>query len=265
MRSMWRSIVRSWRAETWLLSSVLAIAGLLLVFGLIASEVMTGEPSAFDRSIILAFRNASDPSIPIGPPQLQEVARDITALGSHMVIGFVAVAAVAYLLLARMPATAGLVLIAVAGGAALNSLLKLGFGRPRPELVAPAVRVYTASFPSGHAALSAIAYLTLGALLARANPTRAMRIYFISIGVLLTVIGRHQPGLSRRALSHRCARRLVHRCGLGTGMLGRHDALGTRRSGESFRPAVIERKTASTGETLWSLPALTCRPNGFPA
>ncbi len=193
MRSVWRSIVRSWRAETWLLSSVLAIAGLLLVFGLIASEVMTGEPSAFDRSIILAFRNASDPSIPIGPPQLQEVARDITALGSHMVIGFVAVAAVAYLLLARMPATAGLVLIAVAGGAALNSVLKLGFGRPRPELVAPAVRVYTASFPSGHAALSAIAYLTLGALLARANPTRAMRIYFISIGVLLTV----SVGISR--------------------------------------------------------------------
>ena len=193
MRSIWQSIVRSWRAETWLLSSVLAIAGLLLVFGLIASEVMTGEPSAFDRSVILAFRNASDPSIPIGPPRLQEVARDITALGSHIVIGFVAVAAVAYLLLARMPATAGLVLVAVAGGAALNSLLKLGFGRPRPDLVAPAVRVYTASFPSGHAALSAIAYLTLGALLARANPSRAMHVYFVSIGVLLTV----SVGISR--------------------------------------------------------------------
>jgi undecaprenyl-diphosphatase len=59
--------------------------------------------------------------------------------------------------------------------------------------VAPAVRVYTASFPSGHAAISAIAYLTLAALLARTTTSWAIRIYFIAAGVLLTFL----VGLSR--------------------------------------------------------------------
>jgi undecaprenyl-diphosphatase len=82
---------------------------------------------------------------------------------------------------------------AVLGGVALNSLLKVSFARPRPELVAPAVRVYTASFPSGHAAISAITYLTLAALLSRTTTSWRIRSYFITIGVLLTFV----IGLSR--------------------------------------------------------------------
>jgi undecaprenyl-diphosphatase len=41
--------------------------------------------------------------------------------------------------------------------------------------------------------LSAIAYLTLGALLARAHPSRTIRIYFVSLGIMLTVM----VGMSR--------------------------------------------------------------------
>jgi undecaprenyl-diphosphatase len=51
-------------------------------------------------------------------------------------------------------------LIAVFGGIALNTLLKAAFERPRPDIVIPAARV---SFPSGHASVSAITYLTIGA------------------------------------------------------------------------------------------------------
>jgi hypothetical protein len=39
--------------------------------------------------------------------------------------------------------------------------LKLIYERPRPDLVPHVARVLTTSFPSGHATLSAIAYLTL--------------------------------------------------------------------------------------------------------
>jgi undecaprenyl-diphosphatase len=60
-------------------------------------------------------------------------------------------------------------------------------------LVAPAVDVYTASFPSGHAAISAVTYLTLAALLARTTASWRIRTYFIAIGVLLTFL----IGLSR--------------------------------------------------------------------
>jgi undecaprenyl-diphosphatase len=100
---------------------------------------------------------------------------------------------VGYLLLVGKRAAAWLVLVAVVGGVTLNTLLKLGFNRPRPDLVAPVVRVTTASFPSGHAALSAVAYLTLGALLAQTHVSRHLRIYFMSVGILLALL----VGLSR--------------------------------------------------------------------
>jgi len=51
----------------------------------------------------------------------------------------------------------------------------------------------TASFPSGHAALSAITYLTLAALLSRTTEFRPVRSYFIAIGIFLTL----SVGISR--------------------------------------------------------------------
>jgi hypothetical protein len=58
--SQW--VRKRWQSETWLLESVLAIAGLLLIFGLIADEVMEGSTLAFDRYVILAFRSAGSSS-----------------------------------------------------------------------------------------------------------------------------------------------------------------------------------------------------------
>jgi undecaprenyl-diphosphatase len=187
-----KRVASVWRANAALLSSVTVIGGLLLTFGLIATAI-DGEPSAFDREVILAFRNPANPSDPIGPPWLQEAARDVTALGSTAVLGIVLVAVVGYLFLAGKRAAAWLVLVAVVGGVTLNTGLKIGFGRPRPELVAPAAQVFTYSFPSGHAALSAVAYLTLGALLAQTHASSRFRVFFMSSGVLLTFL----VGLSR--------------------------------------------------------------------
>lgn len=174
-----------WHTET---CRILAIAGLLLAFGLIADAVMEGSTSAFDRYVILALQSGGNPSDPIGPQWVQEMARDVTALGSFAILGIILVAVVGYLLLARKRVAAWLVLAAVLGGVTLNSSLKFGFARPRPDFVAPAVKVFTASFPSGHAAMSAIAYLTFAALLARTTRSRALRIYFVIVGITLTLL-----------------------------------------------------------------------------
>ena len=75
-----------------------------------------------------------------------------------------------YLLLIAGAVEALFVLVTVAGGQVLSSLLKLGIDRPRPELVLASADVLTLTFPSGHAMLSAVTYLTLGSLLARMPP-----------------------------------------------------------------------------------------------
>lgn len=185
---LWPQIAQFRRPEPRVLVSILAVAALLLAFGLIAGEILEGEPLAFDRDIILALRDPANPSLPLGPAWFQEMARDITALGSFAVLAIIIGAGAGYLFLAGQSAAAWLLLASVLGGSLLNTLLKFGFARPRPELVAPAARVFTASFPSGHAALSAVAYLTLGALLARAHSSRRIRAYFMTVAVTLAFL-----------------------------------------------------------------------------
>ena len=43
------------------------------------------------------------------------------------------------------------------------------------------------AFPSGHTALSAATYLALGGFLASLHRSRGLKIYFLSLGVVLTI------------------------------------------------------------------------------
>ena len=167
---------------------LLAIACLLFVFGLVAQIVVEGKSSTFDRSIILAFRDPDNLSALVGPAWVQEAARDLTSLGSIIVLVIITAAVAGYLFLARKQAAAWLMLFAVCGGIALSDLLKFAFARPRPDFVAPAARVFTTSFPSGHATLSAITYLTIAALLARSQSSSKIGRYFIVLAALLTIL-----------------------------------------------------------------------------
>jgi undecaprenyl-diphosphatase len=180
--------MRMRQPEIWLLGTLFLIAALLLIFILITQDVFEGETAGFDRNAILAFRSVGNISDPIGPPWMEEVVRDITALGSIIVVVILSGAVIFYLLLLRKRGTALLMLISVTGGTTLNDLLKYLFDRPRPDLVLHAAQVFTSSFPSGHAAVSAVVYLTLGALLARDAPSVAVKIYVMAVAIFLVFL-----------------------------------------------------------------------------
>jgi undecaprenyl-diphosphatase len=162
-------------------------------FMAIADEALEGDTHAFDESILKALREPGDASNPIGPAWLADMMADLTALGGIAVLTLLVVGVVFYLLSVGKRGTALLVGGAVGSGAILSSLLKLGFDRPRPDLVAHLSHAYSSSFPSGHAMLSAVTYLTLGVLLARAHEGRRTKIIVMTYGVTLTVL----IGLSR--------------------------------------------------------------------
>jgi undecaprenyl-diphosphatase len=176
------------RPELWLLGGVFLAGLLLLAFGHIAEEVLEGDATRFDQTVLLALRSPADPADPLGPAWLEEAARDITSLGSYAVLGIIFFAVIAYLLLTKRRAAALWVAASVGGGVLLSNVLKHSFDRPRPDLVAHSVRVFTSSFPSGHAMLSAVTFLTLGVLLASIHNSWRVKVFFLGIAIFLTVI-----------------------------------------------------------------------------
>ena len=174
------------------IAALFAGAALLLLFGLLADEVVEGDTQQLDRWALLLFREANDPRELLGPAWFEEMVRDVTALGSYAFIFILLIAAIGYLLLIGKKWLALLLIAAEGGGMLISNLLKTGFARPRPDLEHGA-RIFTASFPSGHAMLSAVTFLTLGALLTRVNADRRVKLYFMAIAVVLTIM----VGLSR--------------------------------------------------------------------
>lgn len=176
------------RIEFPVLLAAITIAGGLFGFVEMMEIARDSEPRGFDTAILLAFREAGNPATPIGPSWFAEAVRDVTALGSASVLIFITAATIIYLMITQRRAAALFVFLSVAGGQALSSLLKLGIDRPRPDIVPHLTEVQTLSFPSGHAMLSAVTYLTLGALAARVAPSRAVKIYLLALALLATFL-----------------------------------------------------------------------------
>ena len=187
-----RVVARLGKHEIGAIAAVLVAAALLLLFGSLAEEVVEGETHQLDRAVLMTFRTPGNPADLIGPDWFEEMVRDVTALGSYAFVIIIVTAAIGYLLLRRKYGLALLLLAAEAGGMLFSTLLKEFFDRPRPDLD-HAAKVFTASFPSGHATLSAVTFLTLGALLMRVTSDRKSKIYFMTTAIVLTLM----VGLSR--------------------------------------------------------------------
>jgi undecaprenyl-diphosphatase len=171
--------------------AVVAFCALTWLFIGIAEEIPGGEHVELERSIMRAFRGADGG--PIGPHWLPDAVRDLTALGSAVVLILLVLLILGYLCLRRQFAAALFIALATAGGEGLNTLLKESFQRTRPDFVPHLTEVKTLSFPSGHAMAASIFYLTICAVLAQTAKRRREKIYIVGAGVLLTLL----TGLSR--------------------------------------------------------------------
>ncbi len=171
---------------------ILLILGIVLVgiwgFVELSEMVSAGQTTRIDTAILMALRNPADPGQPIGPPQLAEMMRDITALGGVAVLAILSLGVAGYLVLLHRYDLVVLVIVAVGGAVVLNYFLKLGFDRPRPELVPHLTVAYQTSFPSGHSMSSAATYLILGAMLARVQPRLRLKAYFLGLAIFIMVL-----------------------------------------------------------------------------
>ncbi len=168
-------------------------AGALWLFQEILEDLVFDGTGAVDVAILHAFRSPQNPALPLGPAWIAEFARDVTALGSISILLLVVLATVLFLAFAGKRRDAIRIVPAIAGGLALNLVVKAIVERPRPDLAPPGMPVYGTSFPSGHAMMAAVTYLTLAAIAGRALSGAPLKIYVMALAVLLTLL----VGLSR--------------------------------------------------------------------
>jgi undecaprenyl-diphosphatase len=159
-----------------------------------------GNGFFFDRPIILALREPGG-ALPAGPRWIRHAMVDITALGGTTVLTLVTIGSLILLGTRRLWLTAALVAAATVSGAIAITQVKLLFARTRPDIVAHLVEASGKSFPSGHAANSAIVYLTIAALATQVVHGRATRnailvgaaLLVLTIGSSRVYLGVHWP------------------------------------------------------------------------
>ena len=183
-----RIMIETIRREVVFFGGLLACLICWFIFLKFCSEVMEGESHAFDQSVVMAFRDHTVPDRMLGKPWFAESMRDLTGLGGVTVLSLIITAVASYFLILKKYGQAAYVVASVVLGSVFVNLLKIGFDRPRPEIIPHGSFTYLPGFPSGHSMISAIVYLTLGAMLAAAHKGHAMRVYLMSVAVILTLL-----------------------------------------------------------------------------
>lgn len=200
-------LLRSFRWIRQFVQNLYAAGGLLLVVGLCAAalalwglaglteDVLEGETLRMDdRALLWLAQYASD---------IRDVrALEITALGGGTAVLTITVVCATLLALLGRRYYAVLLAVAVAGGWFLSPLLKALFGRDRPQVVDwRTPYAGNASFPSGHAMMAMVLYVTLAYIVHRLGDRRwvsalaitAATVLVILIGITRVYLGVHYP------------------------------------------------------------------------
>jgi undecaprenyl-diphosphatase len=162
--------------------AALVIGGVLALV-LLGVLVGTGLADPFDAAVIDVVRQ---PALDAALGWL----RPVTELGSTGAVTAVALGAVLIGLALRRPwlGLAGALTIAVSSIA--NAFVKVTIARERPELLEPIIEERGFSFPSGHAALSAVAYGVIAVLVARSPlPLLAKQVIAGLMAALVLAVG----------------------------------------------------------------------------
>jgi undecaprenyl-diphosphatase len=174
--------------EPVVLLAMLAVMAGVLIFAAVADEVAERDTQHFDERVLRSLRSANDSGTIIGPAWMAAAARDISSLGGTTLLMSLTAGTAGFLFLCDRRRAMWLVLLAPATGTLASVVLKVLFARPRPAIVPHLETVTSYSFPSGHSMLSAIVYLTLGALVAGLLPRRSQKVYVMLAAVTITLL-----------------------------------------------------------------------------
>ncbi|MBV9455281.1 MAG: bifunctional DedA family/phosphatase PAP2 family protein [Rubrobacter sp.] len=192
LRWLLRSLTPGEYLGLYLTFGLLVAVGGLWLFGELAENLGSGDPLVrFDETTAVMLHAQATPAF-------TAVFFLITSLGTLEVLGTLGLLVAGIYSLRRRWLYVGTWIVALAGGEALDRLLKEIFARPRPFFADPLLLETTYSFPSGHAMMSLVAYgmLTYFAVLVlRSSQARVAVVFGIAVLVLLIGFSRIYLGV----------------------------------------------------------------------
>lgn len=184
--AFFRRALRIARTEIAAVGAFFVVVLGVVFFVELADDMTEGDGRAFDQAVLHWMQPVAGQ--PRGPWWLHEAATDITSLGGVAVLTLFALIAVVFLLIQKKRLSALLLVVGLAGGVALSEGLKAVFERERPPVAYQAVETLNASFPSGHALLSTVFYLSLGVMLTRAFPQRRLKAFVLGAALVIAML-----------------------------------------------------------------------------
>ncbi len=181
--------------------ALIAVIVLSLVFVTVDGLGVFGA-ERLETLLIRSMRSFGNPDRMIGPPIVEESMRDFTALGGYAVLIMVSVCFSIFALVELSRESFRFFVVTVFGGFFLNVLLKSLVQRDRPAIVPHLSLVEgSTSFPSAHAMMSVVVFVTIGLVLStRTRDRHLQRLFSIFpvwlsfvIGVSRVCMGVHYP------------------------------------------------------------------------
>ncbi len=182
------------------------LAALLLLTGLVFSAIVMLTMAEFHEEVGEPMLSRLDPVIMQAihvrdTPTLTRLAFTLTWIGSPAVLVPVVALAATLLWWAKLRRDAVLLFAAMAGGAVLDTVLKLHFRRVRPDVPWAFVTEHSFSFPSGHSAGAVVLYGVLTYLVwnhlagvwHRAGVIAVALLLIAGIGASRVYLGVHYP------------------------------------------------------------------------
>ena len=161
---------------------IVALVGAAWVFGGISEDLISRDPLiVVDAFISEWFRSHANPRFTTGMQFASALASTTTVVILSALMGCV-------LLWKRLWSWLLALVLAVAGGILLNSLLKNLFGRARPGWADPLMALTDASFPSGHTMMATIIYGFMAVWLVLRIASWRWRFFIISLATLLILL-----------------------------------------------------------------------------
>jgi undecaprenyl-diphosphatase len=193
-----------------LIVAVVVTVLLLWGFAELTDAVLDGQTLAFDQAVLSWINEHRT-------PWLDASAIEATALGSMVVLVVVGLALSVVLWHLEKRRHVAMIWLAVTGSMVINQTLKAIFGRERPDVFEPLVKVGSLSFPSGHAMNSVVFYAVVGFAIGHVvGPGTARKATYafaaflvLMVGFTRMYLGVHYPSDVLAGITAGCAWALV--------------------------------------------------------